>query len=178
MSGAPIPTLRTWSVGDIDTAALMNANVRDPANFLLNVPVFYGYQATPQSVPNTTFTLVSYDTNVYDTYGGHSTSVNNTRYVAQVAGIYMVVGRTAITFNAGGARGVGISYNGGGIGSTSPQVFAGPPTVTPTSSILQVLGFQQMAAGDYIEVMAYQSAGGPLSTIASASALNVFWMHS
>ena len=171
-----IPSQRTWATNDIVTAAMMNANVRDAVNFLLNVPVFYGQQSTTQSIANNTYTALSLDTNIYDTYSGHSTVTNNSRYTAQQPGLYMIIGRSGFTTNATGARGALIIYNGGGVSSTTPNVTTGNAGAS-AFSYTEVVAFQLMAIGDYVEVFGYQASGGALSTTTGGSSMQVLWMH-
>jgi hypothetical protein len=161
-------------VNDIVTAAMMNANVRDAVNFLLNLPLFTGSQAAAQSIPNggAGNTALTLDTNVVDTYAGHSTTVNNTRYVSQAAGYYDVVGVAGFAANATGVRIAAISKNGSQL---SPD-FRGPAVATFATRIPVVLPTVLLNVGDYVELTVYQTSGGALSTDGSCT-LNARWVH-
>jgi hypothetical protein len=59
---ATLPVYRTWTPGEVVTAAYFNTNTRDPGNFWLARPLGILRQATPQSLPNATWTAVIQDT--------------------------------------------------------------------------------------------------------------------
>lgn len=171
----PVPVQRTWSPGEIATGAELNSNMRDAINFLLNVPTLQCYNSVTQSVTNSTWTQLAMDTNVYDTYAGHSTVTNNARYTAQVAGIYLVIGRSAWATNATGVRGAAVTTNGSTPGATTPSVI-GPTSSTSVPSV-EVVAFIQMAAGDYVTAWGFQSSGGALNTLAGVCSLAAMWIH-
>lgn len=104
---ANVPVQRTWTVGDLVTAAEMNANVRDAVNFLLgggsagNKPSFYGYAAAAQSVPNATQTRLTL-TIAEDTDSGWDAT--NTQYVVKTAGRFLVTAYLAWAANSTGVR--------------------------------------------------------------------------
>lgn len=130
--------------------------------FLLNVPEFFGNQATVQSVTSGTWTSLSLDNGVIDNWSGHSNSTNNSRYTAQVAGVYTVSGCYAPVSNATGYRAARITKNGtpvmGGAGSEGPAPSFETGVLTPVIAI-------SMAVGDYVEVQGFQNSGGALNTI-------------
>ena len=173
----PVPSQRTWSVGDIVTAAMMNANVRDAVNFLAQPPLFVGYQANAQSLPATAWTAISLDSSLADTYSGHSNAVNNSRYTAAVTGYYFVFGMVAYASNSTGARFAAIYANGA------------PTTYGPASSQGAVSGYQTLsyalalvplAAGGYVDLRAYTNAAvsTQVGTTGQASMMAAWWMHS
>lgn len=92
MSGLAVPTLASEVPGNFITGALWNSNVYNGLTFLLNRPIFYGYQGGATQGLTSGGTAITIDTNVVDTYGGHSTTTNNTRYVGQVPGYYKAWG--------------------------------------------------------------------------------------
>lgn len=177
MSLLPVPSPRTWTAGEFATAAELNA-LRDAINFMLNLPVASLYQATSQSFSNGIWAAVGLDATVQDTYGGHSNSTNNTRYVAQVAGTYEVCGTIAWPSNSTGARGCRLAKNGTAItgaatftGTTTGDVYA---ITTPAFHV-------QMVVGDFVETHGFQSSGGALSSNVAAAdiraSMNVRWVH-
>jgi hypothetical protein len=69
--GRIVPVPVTEAPGNYNTAALFNAQVRDLNNFVLSVPVFYGYATTVQSIPGgNAMTALNLDTEVLDADGG------------------------------------------------------------------------------------------------------------
>lgn len=172
----PVPTPRTWSVGDIASSSLLNSNLRDSINFGIAQPVCRCYMSTTQSVSNGAWNGLSMDTNLFDTYSGHSTSVNNSEYVAQITGYYLVIARASFANNTTGLRGAGITTNGAAVGTATPQVL-GPTTATSIPTV-ECVDIVQMSAGQYVQAIGFQSSGGALATNAGTSSLTVFWIHS
>lgn len=176
----PVPVLATEVPGNYLTAALWLANVYNPFQFLLNPPMFFGYQATAQSVANNSATPITLDMETFDTYGGHSTTTNTSRYVAQVAGTYLVTGTTAWVTNATDERVTGFAKNGTIIvGGSQVQ----SPTLSGHVSVVQGTWIPvALNVGDYVEVWGTQTSGAALSTQADAalgknSALACVWIH-
>lgn len=163
------------SAGALATAAFAD-NIALDVNYLLNPPAFSGYQTTISATTNNAWTTISIDTNVYDTYSGHSTTVNNTRYVAKVAGLYLIVARVGFAFNGTGTRGAAVQYNGVAVAFTNDLVFS-PPSPSPSTTIVEVVAIQQMAVNDYIEIAGFQSSGGSLNTATGASSAKAVWIH-
>lgn len=89
---ATVPAPRTWTVGELLTAAKLNTDLRDGLNFLLSgKPLALLTKTVGQSIPTGGGTnLVTWDAETIDRDGGHSNSVNNTRYTVQTAGWYNV----------------------------------------------------------------------------------------
>lgn len=169
-----VPVQRTTSVGDIWTAAMFNSNVRDAVNFLANPPVARITQATNQSLGNSTPTAIAFDAAVSDTYSGHSTTVNNGNYAAQVAGYYEVDATVSFGASAAGVRSVGIYYNGASQPDTVTQV-AASSTVSTALSTGKLTQF--MNVGDVVAVVANQTSGGTLLTNATGCGMRVKWIH-
>ena len=177
MANLPVPVPRTFSVSETETGSYMNT-IRDALNFLLNPPMFVGYQTSTQSVSNGTWTSMAIDTTVIDSYGGHSNVTNNSRYTAQAAGWYLPVGVAAFTTNATGGRGTRFAKNGTAIqGSASfDMAVSTNATAAPGNSLAMFLN-----VGDYLEVQGYQTSGGSLSTVSTSdidSSFAVYWIHS
>jgi hypothetical protein len=181
MATLPIPVPAQEAPGLPVASSLWNAQVRDGYGFLLNVPVFVGTQTAAQSnIVDNTWTPINLNTSQVDTYSGHSNTVNNSRYVAQLAGYYIVTGVVCWAANATGARAVRIHVNGVVVQGTAQMVPTSSTNVTgiatPTRTIF-------LKVGDYVEVAGYNNAGlAPpgLSTGVAAdlsSALFVLWSH-
>jgi hypothetical protein len=180
MANLPVPALTAASPSDFDTGAWWNQNVFTPLTFMLNQPIFVAVQTITQSLASGAWTAINLDQEVTDTYGGHSTTANTSRFTAQVAGWYTVSGVTTWPNNATGTRGARIHVNGSpvqGAAQTVAAVTSGSFTgcMTPVRAVF-------LNVGDYVEVGGFQSSGGALSTgVASggdlASALFVGWCH-
>lgn len=177
MSNLPVPVPRTFAVAEVETGAYLNS-LRDALNFLVNVPIAYVTQSATQTLTTSTWTAITYDQTVVDTYGGHSNSTNNSRYTAQVAGWYIVFGSACYAVNTTGQRGAAIAKNGTRVQGAAgfAQATSALSTATPSPPTIVYL-----AAGDYVEIQAYQSSGGNLATVSGSdldSSMTVAWLHS
>lgn len=177
MANLPVPVPRTFSVSETETAAYLNS-IRDALNFTLAVPVLAVYQGTTQSLTNNTWTAINMDNTVLDTYGGHSNVTNNSRYTAQVAGIYVVQGTVAFASNNANMRGARIHKNGSlpYPGFTTFNQAATSDVCSYTTPLTPI----SLVVGDYVEVYGNQLSGGALSTVARtdvACSMTVFWLH-
>ena len=176
MSNLPVPSPRTFVVVETETASYLNS-LRDALNFLLNVPACFVTQSATQSLTSSAWTALTYDQSVFDSYGGHSNSTNNSRYTAQVAGWYLVFGCACFAANATNQRGAAVAKNGtriqGAAGFTQTTSLLSPATPSPPT-----IAF--LNAGDYVEVQAYQNSGGALATASGTdldSSMTVVWIH-
>jgi hypothetical protein len=173
-----VPTPRTWSVNDLVSGALLNTNIRDAINYLANPPLFLGRQTVAQSIPNATFTALAFDTNDTDSYAGHSTVTNNSRYTAQVAGWYMVTGVVTYGASTNSHRGAiaknGVQVNGAvAIPVVGGATSAAADVVFPTVPVF-------LGVGDYVQLQTYQDTGAAFSTSVIAArepSFTVWWMH-
>lgn len=174
MTNLPVPVPASVAPGQLITGALWNAAVANGLTFMLNRPMFVGYQAAAQSIANNAAAPITLDSTAVDTYSGHSNSSNNSRYVAQVPGWYLCAGTTVFGPNATAGRGSTIYKNGvevpGGAGFT--------PGTTPFASALGLTLVYLNGTGDYVEVWGYQISGAALSTnVTHNSSLIVLFVH-
>ncbi|YCK35184.1 hypothetical protein ACNF49_14175 [Actinomadura sp. ATCC 39365] len=166
---ATVPVPRTWTVGELLTAAKMNVDVRDSLNFLLAPPLAVLTKTGIQSVTSGTLTAVTWPTEQVDRDGGHSTSTNTSRYTAATAGYY--------TFHhwnewglasTSGYRRVLFRLNGSTYthqdGRTSPT----------TAAVSHLSGMVFMSVGDYAEVIVDQNSGVSLD-LSSNARWDVAW---
>jgi hypothetical protein len=160
----PAPPVRP--AGSKLTASIYGSDVTDDITFLTNPPDFVGTQSVAQSLANNTWTPLSMDTEQLDSYGGHSTSSNTSRYVAQVAGWYTASGIYAAAVSGTGFRAVRLQVNGTAVFGCAAYVpnngTAETGVVTPTRDIF-------LNVGDYVEVAGWQLSGGALNTHVSGT---------
>lgn len=163
---ATIPVYRTWTAGEVITAAELNSNVRDAGNFMLSWPVCEARQTIVQSLATGSGTAISLDTNEIDTDGGHSTVTNNSRYTAKTQGRFMFSGGVGYATSGAGSRWAYWSINGTALNGASQSL---PGNVlrlaAPTMS-----GFFN-GSTDYLELFALQNTGGALNTDVGTGAL-------
>ncbi len=113
-----------------------------------------------QSLPNATYTAITYDAESYDTDAFHSTSTNTSRITipSGKSGYYSVFFIGCFAANGSGARVIKIQKNG--VNDLSTAVLFGNSGAQTSMVIADVLN---LTAGDYLEVLAYQSSGGALN---------------
>ncbi|MEU7590673.1 hypothetical protein AB0A95_30830 [Micromonospora sp. NPDC049230] len=157
----------------------LNAYVRDPIRFLMNPPRARLRQTVPQALPNATAVAITFDAEVFDTdvdgIGGHSTSVNISRYTVRYPGIYQVSGGCSFSA-AAGFRLVDWSLNSAiyvGTDSLLPAV-SGTSTRVPARTELI-----PATTGDYIEMRIYHTGGSGVTTSVGNDeqpTMNVLWV--
>lgn len=164
---ATIPTIPTEAPGNFWTSALWNANILNGLNYLFAPVRFKGYSSTTQSIANgsSSGSVLTLDTEIVDSDGGHSTTTNTSRYTAQTAGLYYVSGSVCFATSATGARTLQVFLNGAAVFGSAVQAAAqsanGGSVFTST--------LVQMAVGDYVELFAWQTSGAALLTSVGTS---------
>ena len=177
MANLPVPVPRTFNVSETETGSYLNS-LRDALNFLINPPLASLYQNVSQNIATTAWTAITMDSSLLDSYGGHSNSVNPSRYTAQVAGWYSIGGGAGFVANATGGRGADVYKNGAFITAGAGVVGtagAGASHVTPLSGVMVFLN-----VGDYVEIYGWQNGANPLATATGQYASYAFirWEHS
>lgn len=156
---ATVPTPRTWTVGELLTAAKMNTDLRDGLNFLLSgKPLAILGRNASQSIPNGAGTPIAWDLETVDRDGGHSTVTNNSRYTAATAGWYRVQGSVQWTANATGIRDCGFVVNA----AIQNHSFTGLGSSVANHGV-QNDGLVLLAVNDYVEFSVTQTSGIALS---------------
>jgi hypothetical protein len=126
-------------------------------------PNFVGcalWKNASQSLANATPTIITYDSEFFDTDGFHDNSTNPSRITipAGLGGKYQINATVLFVSNGAGVRFVNFIKNnslyGQGQGTNAVNGFDQPVTA---STILQ------LNAGDYFEISGYQSSGGSLN---------------
>lgn len=173
----PSPPIPTFSDGVPAHANLLNAlgsNISNLYNFsmggFLNAPpLCIVSQSTAQSIPTNTFTAVNFQAAVVNTPVMWVASVPSTITVT-VAGVYLITGQILWgTTSATGGREVDLAVNG------SAQANAIARSNSPGSNTYDVAvdttAFFRLAANSTIQMLAWQSSGGALSTVVGVSTL-------
>lgn len=152
----PLPVPAGVNVAQLGASAAWNASMPPSINFLLNRPFAYLWQSVAQVLPgnsNLPSTAISLDSG-YDNAGAHSTTVNNSRYVCQLPGLYHVIGQLglqtpAIVGTAERTSQLNISINGETYSSAPLRFDSGPANAGDT---VQAAAYVQLRLGDYIEL--------------------------
>ncbi len=163
---ATVPNPKTWTALEDVTAAEMNTEIRDTANFQLAPPQCAAYRTAALSPVTSTWTVIPLDAEVYDTDTPkmHDLVTNPSRIIAQTPGKYLVTAQVTFASNATGIRQMAIQKNAAGVvpgGTTIAEhrntAISGASTTLPIAT--QVV----MAAGDYLELFGWQSSGAGLA---------------
>lgn len=85
---ATVPTPRTWTVGELLTAAKLNADLRDGLNLLLGPPLAVLRRSGDVTITFATQTPYNWNVEQIDRDNGHDNTTNPSRYVVQTAGWY------------------------------------------------------------------------------------------
>lgn len=121
------------------------------------------YKSANQSISGSTQTLITFDTELYDTNSYHSTSSNTSRITIPTTGKYRLF--LKIDYAAGstaGSRDVYIKKNG----SNFAYFYGYAANVSHTPTIVGALAVNA-TAGDYYELNAYQGSTGSLDIFGS-----------
>lgn len=154
-----VPTAYTWTVGELQTAAKMNAYLRDLATFLLNRPSARLRHSVTQSLTTSTSTALLLDTEDTDTDGGHSTVTNTSRYTCQTAGTWLAMASVPWTGNATGKRETYFRVN-----NTTDYHSVAIDCNRNVTHATATSGLIPLSVGDYVEIWGYQDTGAGLGT--------------
>jgi len=121
-------------------------------------PAFSVYRNAAQSISNSTFTKIQFDTKIFDTATAFDITTNY-RFQPTVAGYYQINGVVSMVGSVVGVMGVeiyktGAAYTRGSV-STNNTGLGGCASV---SSTIYLNG-----STDYVELYVWQSSGGALS---------------
>lgn len=126
------------------------------------------YHSSNQSVNTSTDTILSFDSETYDSNGLHSTTVNPSRITVAKTGYYHISFLAVFNTNATGTRSAAIKKNGSFLPSDL-AISAAPDRSTGIAYTDTVY----LTAGDYIELNVWQNSGGALTITGSSTFLLV-----
>lgn len=192
---ATIPSPKTWHNGDEVLETHLDTELRDGWRFFANPPRVKVYSTTgvtlAGSASGSNFTLMTWDTEVYDTDGMFNISPNPSRLTAVTAGAYQVVLHVNWTVDnsvSNSTVGPGNRYSSVRLNDTTNA----DPTVNTTSQIgtdiahilpsdslgpqTSHISFQRFFnAGDYITAVVTTSSTQSNTTIVSGQASRTFF---
>jgi hypothetical protein len=137
------------------------------AKFSSGIPAVRVIAPVRQTIPNDNSTFLTFDAEDYDTADLHSTSTSPERLTAPVTGVYRFSFGVLWLPDSTGVRQLVLERNG-----VIQQVVATPAS----SGFLTQNGSSdlKLAAGDHVDVLAYQSSGGDLE--AGRQFLTMSWV--
>lgn len=128
------------------------------ASIQANVPTCRVYRTTAQSIPNIAWTALSFDAERWDTDTLHDNATNPSYLTCRTAGKYLVTFTAGFALNATGVRGYCFRVNGGSLqGVAMANAMSGNAHYGGSTLIVD------LAVGDFVECLVYQSSGGALT---------------
>lgn len=124
------------------------------------------YNDAAITVGDATWTVLTFNTERFDTDGMHSTSTNTGRLTCVTPGTYLVSGSIMWPGSAGGtARGLRIMLDG----TTRLASELRPIIDGALGPQITIQAIYQLTAGQYVTLDAYQNTGGDLDVAAAAA---------
>lgn len=166
----PYGTPRTWSSGEKPTAAQFNTEFRDWITALANPPAVRLHHTATQNVVSGGTTLLTWDTEAYDTDSMHEGVTNPTRITFNKAGLYQVSFCVGATRKATVTQfGAYVILNGGTTRVTEAQT--GTNTVTTDEHFwVAASATYKFAAADFITLTANQRSSDASAVTVLATA--------
>ena len=131
------------------------------------------FNAGSITVPTSTWTTITCDSERFDNDTLHSTAANTGRLTATVAGTYLIIGNISFDASATGTRIARIFLNG----ATEIALVSVPAVATgAVGTAICVTTLWVMAANDYVELQGWQNSGGDLAALSSDAYGNEFMM--
>jgi hypothetical protein len=149
----------------------MNIGATAPEWF--TVPASRAYHNANQSISDSGYTVLAFNSERFDTDNIHDNATNNTRLTCKTAGKYLIVANASFESNATGSRALKIMLNGtGDIGIVHQMSITGG--LGPANLSLSTI--YDLAINDYVELYAYQSSGGSLNVLTTGNYSPEFMM--
>lgn len=124
----------------------------------------HAYHSANQSVTSATFTILSLDSERYDTDTMHDLVTNNSRVTCKTAGKFHLDGKLVWAANGTGERALQLYLNGATVLDADVQFPNGGDIC-----VMHVSADYALAVNDYVELRAYQGSGGALNSVATAN---------
>lgn len=166
---------RTWVVGEVVTANLMNTYLRDNVKWLsTDKPMVRCNNTAAITCATGVVTQLTFNNNRFDNAGIHSTATNTNRITVSVANAGKYLVGAAINWAAstlGDFRVLGLRI---GTGPTNIALATQTPGGTNGFANQTASGLYSLS-GDYFESVAQQNSGGNLDVTLAANSSPEFW---
>lgn len=160
------PAQHSYASAEALTAANLNTHPNGITWLTSSRPLLLAHQASATtSIPNTTWTAITYDTVDSDSESGFNSSTG--RYTFNQMGWYFLSGSINFAGNATGIRAMHWNTSYGIIIGLecSPAAVVPPGTTNPALNTSLNMGTLIGAkSGDWVQMEGYQNSGGALST--------------
>lgn len=129
---------------------------------LLNPPLPQArvYNSANISIPNATPTVLTFNSERFDSGNLHSTSSNTGRLTAPITGLHDICAHVLYAANITGRRETTLRLNGTTVIAIDERQTV---TVAGVFTAVSISAHYQLAAGDYVEVVVFQDSGGALN---------------
>jgi len=124
-------------------------------------------KTTDQSIPRIILTMVTWNSEEYDTDGMHDNVTNNSRITFQTAGKYSILAQSEWGINSGGFRFMDIMKNG-------VDSIARVRDLADNASEHNISFVGEFVVGDYIQLEVFQDTGGNLDFESGAIIENTY----
>ena len=147
----------TMTIGSTNTTTIALKSGATLTNFPANTPMFRVFRSSDQSVANSTYTKIQYDSESYDTDAAFDSSTNY-RFTAPSAGKYYFLAQLQYTATTdGGQLRAQFYVNGSAFNANLRMQHTSPNRSYNFVVMADVLS---LSASDYVEVYGYQSQSG------------------
>ncbi len=176
-----VPVPRTYAAAELETATILNGDIRDTFNFMLSPPRVSVYRSAALTPSNASWTLVPWDGEEYDPYSTamHSLVSNISRLIAPEDGIYEIKCNIEWSANGTGDRGLDVRKNSADsqTGGTRIRFAAADSPGTLSAAVVTAIE-EPLNATDYIQAFVWQNSGGGLGlgTGADSSQFQMRWV--
>ena len=168
-------TPRTWTSSEVVTAANVNTYISDNLTALGTPPFADVYATAPGNTSGTssTFTAISFNSEISDTYSMHDPSTNPTRITVPWDGVYMVNGGFTIANQASAAL-LRMYFGTNGSAPTGTRDYAYVPSTATLSGFTGITGsrFLRLSSTNYVEL--YISCSATTVAIQNADGIRPF----
>lgn len=113
------------------------------------------------SIPDSTPTALTFNSEIYDQDTIHDTGSNTSRLTCKTAGKYSIVGHVNFANGGGAIRSVMIKVNGSDVIAWDTSNFLTVPN-------LSISTLYDLSVNDYVELLVYQDSGGALNVNTAA----------
>lgn len=134
-------------------------------SYIITRPSCQAYNSVNISIPNDDDTVVTFDSERYDTSSMHSTVTNTSRIVIPVEGVYLVTFLGSFAANAVGERTCWIRKNGKERITAQEKVAVNGAAV---ETGIQCATQAFLEVNDYVEVIVEQESGGALNLLGTS----------
>ena len=146
-----------------------------PQNYPFGTVAIRVERSTNQSIPNNTWTTLSFDTIVTEEKPATTSqwsSGDPTKLICRLPGYYLINAHVRLAANATGGRGINLVKNG----STAlvGNVYA---AFSGIDAHIQCSAIVKLDTGDYIEAKALQNSGAALDAVATSNNLFLEWIR-